>query len=57
MRAGTFASVAEPTEVARHLASFSMGMDTLAGLGLPNHSPDEMQARIEVAVDRLTARR
>lgn len=57
VRAGTFASGVEATEVARHLASFSMGMDTLAGLELPNHSPDEMRARIEAAVDQQTALR
>jgi AcrR family transcriptional regulator len=56
IQAGVFSPGVRPAEVARHLASFSMGMDALAGLGLPNHSEDEMRTRIEAAVDQQVSR-
>jgi AcrR family transcriptional regulator len=56
VKTGVFSADVQPAEVARNLASFSMGMDILAGLGLPNHSGNEMRARIKAAVDQQASR-
>lgn len=50
---GKFSIKAEPSEIARLLVSFCMGMDLLASLGLPLHSDDDMRARIEASVDQF----
>ncbi len=51
---GIFLCKAPSWEVATHLASYCLGMDILAGLGLPEHSEEAMRARVGAVVDEHT---